>query len=287
MFDASTTRADARGRVADLLRGRLVGSAALDARLLVCAACGIDHAGLIRDPDHLLGPAAVLLSRMVARRLEQEPVSRILGQREFWGLALDITPAVLDPRPETEGLVASILDAVGGRQTTALQVLDLGTGSGAILCALLSELPAAFAVGVDRSVDACRVARANLLRMGFGARSAILCANWADALRASFDVVVANPPYIAEGDLKSLECGVRDFDPLIALNGGPDGLTAFREITGRAARFLKRGAVLAFECGTGQGAGVASLMRDAGCEGVMIYRDLAGHDRIVVGARPS
>ena len=254
---------------------------------MLCAAAGIDHAGLIRDPDLPLGAAAGSLAVHAARRLRREPVSRILGHRAFWGLSFTVTPAVLDPRPETEGLVDSVLDSIGGRRGAALAILDLGTGTGAILAALLRDLPLARGLGIDRSFEACRIARRNLLDLGLGERAALVCGDWATALRGRFDIVVSNPPYIATGDLAGLERDVREHDPIAALDGGPDGLDAYRAIAPRLGDRLWPGGVAAFECGAGQGPDVATLLRDGGLAGPSIYLDLAGHDRVVIGVKPA
>lgn len=226
-----------------------------------------------------------MLSAYLDRRLAHEPVSRILGHREFWGLRFAIAPSVLDPRPETEGLVGSVLDAIGGRRETPLKILDLGTGSGVILCALLHELPAAGGVGVDHSPSACRQAKANVVRLGLDARGAIVCGSWADPVRASFDIVVSNPPYIRRAELDQLAPEVRCFDPIEALDGGADGLDAYRTIVAQLPLLAAPGGVAAFECGFDQAQQIAGFMRGAGFEGVMSYKDLAGHERVVLGVR--
>ena len=282
----ATPRAKARAGLAALFANAGIASADIDARLLVCAACGIDHAGLVRDPDVPLGAAADSLARLAAQRIRRVPVSRLLGRREFWGLDLAVSPDVLDPRPETEGLVGAVLDAMGGRRGDPLRLLDLGTGSGAILCALLHELPGAYGVGLDRSLGACRVARDNLARLGLGARSAIVCGSWGDALGARFDVVVSNPPYIPRGDIAGLEREVREHDPAAALDGGLDGLEAYRALAPGLPDLLQPGGVAAFECGHDQGAAVVEILRASLVE-VRMLRDLAGLDRVVVGQRAS
>lgn len=242
---------------------------------------------MIRDPDLALGAAAEALAAFVSRRLRGEPVSRILGHREFWGLSFALGPAVLDPRPETEGLVGSVLDAIRERRDRPLAILDLGIGSGAILAALLRELPLARGIGVDRSLAACRIARRNLTSLEVGARAALICGDWTNSLRARFDIVVSNPPYIATADLAALERDVRDYDPKSALDGGEDGLEAYRALAPRLDDVLAPGGVAAFECGANQGASVATLMRDGGLHGASVYLDLAGHDRVVMGVKPT
>ena len=257
----------------------------LDARILLCDACGIDHADLIRDPDALLGAAAPVLDGYLKRRLADEPVSRILGRREFWGLNVLVTPDVLDPRPETEGVVGAVLEAIGGRRDTALRILDLGTGSGAILCALLHELPHAFGVGVDRSLAACRVAGANAQTLGLHSRAAIICADYVESIGARFDIVVSNPPYIKTDVIDALERAIRYYDPPLALDGGVDGLSAYRAILPHLATLLNAGGVAAFECGYDEGALVAAMMRNGGLGKITIIRDLAGHERVVTAVK--
>ena len=239
--------------------------------------------GLVRDPDRPLGVSVDLLRAMADRRLAHEPVSRILGRREFWGLSLAISPDVLDPRPETEGLVGSIIDAIGGQKDRPFNILDLGTGSGAILCALLSELPRAFGLGIDCSMAACRVARANLTRLGYRDRAAIVRGSWADSIGGLFDIVVSNPPYIPRGDIASLDREVRVYDPAVALDGGEDGLEPCRSIAPRLVGLMNTGGMAGVECGFDQGESVATLLRRAGLSNVMVYRDLACHDRVVIG----
>lgn len=260
----------------------------LDARVLVCAAVDIDHAKLIRDPDVPLGATgAARLLGYVARRLAREPVSRILGRREFWGLDFSVTPAVLDPRPETEGLVEAVLARLGPpRRQAPLRLLDLGVGSGAILAALLSELPLALGIGVDSSFAAARVAAQNLSALGLGGRGLVACGDWDAAIGPRFDVIVSNPPYITTGEMLTLAPEVRDYDPPQALDGGVDGLRPYRRLVPVLAERLTPAGLLAFECGTGQGAEIAALLRSAGLLDVAVVPDLAGHDRVVVGRAP-
>ena len=252
----------------------------------MAAACGLDHAGLIREGGRPLGQeAAAALSTMLSRRLAREPVSRILGTREFWGLPLAIGPAVLDPRPETEALVGAVLDALGCRRDSPLRLLDLGTGSGAILAALLHELPGAFGVGVDRSPEACRVAAGNLRTLGLGKRAGVVCGSWSESLGGRFDAVVSNPPYLASDEIVGLDADVRDHDPRAALDGGADGLAAYRALLPGLVAHLAPDGVGAVECGWTQGEAVEALFLDAGLGGVTVHRDLAGIQRVVLGWR--
>jgi release factor glutamine methyltransferase len=182
-------------------------------------------------------------------------------------------------------VVGAVLDAMGGRRREPLRLLDLGVGSGAILCALLHELPGAFGIGIDRSLAACRVAHANLAALGFAGRGNIVYGSWGEALGGRFDVVVSNPPYIPHGDLAGLDREVREHDPMGALDGGLDGLDPYRVLAPCLPDLLQPGGVAAFECGHDQGERVAALLRGSLIE-VRLLRDLAGLDRVVVGQRP-
>src|SRR5262249_6137776 len=180
------------------------------------------------------------IAAMAARRLAREPVARIVETREFWGLSLRVSPAVLVPRPETETVVATALAALDRDADRArpVRIADLGTGSGALLLALLSELPNAFAVGTDLSMDALAVARDNAERLGLAARAAFVACDFAGGLAGPFDLVVANPPYVASHELAQLAPEVRDHDPLLALDGGADGLRAYRALAADAPRLI-------------------------------------------------
>lgn len=278
----ATTREQARRILADAFLAAGLPCASLDARVLTCVALGIDHAELVGEPDRPLASAAETLGDLARRRLRREPVSRLTGVREFWGLRLDIDRHVLDPRPDTETLVEAVVDRLAAGPAAPWRVLDLGVGSGAILCALLQSLPTAFGVGVDVSADACAVARRNLSGVGFSARAAILCGSWTDALCGSFDVIVSNPPYIPSAEISSLDEEVRAHDPRLALDGGDDGLDAYRAVAPRLAPRLAEGGLVAFEVGAGQASGVAAILGKAGFEPMEPIRDLAGHDRVVL-----
>jgi release factor glutamine methyltransferase len=282
-FDPDASWNDAQRQLTRLFAGR--DTAALDARLLLCMALGIDHAALVRDCDRPLGAAAMRIAELAQRRANGEPVSRILGRREFWGLEFGIGPAVLDPRPETEVLVETVIEALPARREARLRILDLGTGSGAILAALLDHFPNAFGIGVDVSEAACRVACGNLRRLRLEARAGICCGNWGDGLGGEFDIIVANPPYVASRDLAGLTPEVRGYDPPLALDGGEDGYAAYRGIVPSLARLAPPESLVAFEVGVGQADEVASLFASAGLENPTTRNDLAGHARVVVGRR--
>ncbi len=267
-----------------MLRDAGIDGAERDARILLEDAAGLTRLALLTDADAPLGPdAAETLSRTLARRLVREPVFRILGRRAFWTLDLHVTPAVLDPRPDTETVVAAALEALAPRRTDPLRVLDLGTGSGAILLALLSDLPHATGLGLDRSPEACAVARRNAEACGLSERAAIVGGDFATPPEGPFDLVVSNPPYIESSAIAGLAPEVRDHDPHAALDGGPDGLAAYRVIVPTLPGLLGPGGIAVLEVGAGQAGAIAVLLRDAGLIGVETRPDLGGHERAVLG----
>lgn len=286
-FDAATPRDEARRILARAFADGEIASAELDARVLLCAALEIDHAGLVRDPDAPLGQGADRLKTLASRRLGREPVSRILGYREFWGARFALGSATLDPRPDTETLIEAVLDHFAGDIEGSWRILDLGAGSGAILSALLQGLPGAFGVGVDLSPAACAVASSNLSAHGLGSRGQIICGDWASALSARFDCIVSNPPYIASSEIESLAPEVRVYDPRLALDGGEDGLAAFRAIIPAAASLLAPRGVVALEFGEGQGDAVAALLREASFSNFKFRLDLGGRERIILASEPT
>ncbi|SLN11176.1 Release factor glutamine methyltransferase [Pseudoruegeria aquimaris] len=252
--------------------------AATDARSLLAHALGVPRSRLT-----LLGPEAVTRAQveafeaLIAGRLERRPVSQLVGRRSFWGREFLVTSDVLDPRPETEDLVARALEHPFGR------VLDLGTGSGCILLTLLAERPEAQGVGVDASPAALAVARRNAEALGVQARAELLCSDWFAQVSGRFDLIVSNPPYITEDEMAALSPEVALHEPRMALTPGGDGLAAYRVICAQAGAFLRPGAPLLFEIGHAQGAAVAQIMEDAGFAGVAVLPDLSGKDRNVIG----
>ena len=206
-----------------------VEQAGLEARLLLADALACDVAVLIGHPERPLAPTeATRLGERLCRRLRREPLAYILGRREFWSLSFRVDPHTLIPRPETETLVEAALARAAGRH--GLRLLDLGTGSGCMLLALLCELPDAWGVGVDIEEGALAVARANARLLGLDARATFVCGDWTEALTGRYDIIVANPPYVSDDEWSQLDIGVRDFEPALALRGGADGLTAYRRI---------------------------------------------------------
>ncbi len=221
----------------------------------------------------------------MARRERREPVSQILGVKGFWKIMLRVTPEVLTPRPETESLLDVMLPKIPTDRR--VRVLDLGVGSGALLLAILGERPNAVGLGVDASEEALAVARENAANLGLASRAALLRGDWTAGLAAeSFDVVVSNPPYIASGDIAGLAPEVRDHEPRLALDGGPDGLDAYRRLAPEILNVLIPGGLFAVEVGLGQAPAVRDLFAQAGAMGLSIHRDLSDRDRIVAGERP-
>lgn len=262
--------------------------ARLDARVLAAHALGLSAPGALtpRGGDAMPAEAGRHLESLLRRRLAREPVGRILGRRGFWTLDLALGPETLEPRPETETVVTAVLDRLPDRGVP-LRLLDAGTGSGALLLALLTELPAARGVGVDIAAGAVAVARANARTHGLDSRAQIVEADWRDGLvgvvGAPLDVVVSNPPYVTSADLTDLAPEVRDHDPVVALHGGADGLACYRDLIPLAARLLRPGGWLAVEIGATQADAVSAIVRRAGFGAVSCVRDLPGHDRCVVG----
>ena len=255
-----------------------------DVRLLLAHAMGIAPVDVIlRETDAVDPVLLTAFAQLVARRERGEPVSRIRGWREFYGRRFTISPAVLDPRPETELLVEQGLK----RLPTGGRVLDLGTGSGCILVSVLAEREDASGVGVDLSGDAVVVARANAEALGAAARASLIHQSYADALDGWFDLVLSNPPYISRAEVETLEPDVRNHDPTMALSPGDDALEAYRVILGAMPHWLKPGGWIGFEVGIGQAAEVSGLMSAAGLEDVVWFDDLAGIPRAVFGRRRS
>jgi release factor glutamine methyltransferase len=277
----------ARRRLAQALRQHGLDSADLDARLLVGHALSLDHAALARESGRALTAAeADAIAVLAARRLAREPVARIIGQKEFWELPLNLNSETLVPRPETETVVEAALEALGPeRRARSLRVADLGTGAGPLLLALLSECPAATGVGTDTSRAALACARENARALGLAGRAAFVVTDYGSALAGPFDLVVSNPPYVRHDDIANLQPEVRDFDPARALDGGSDGLDGYRVIGADARRLLAPEGVLVVELGAGQLTAVASLFATAGLAVAPPRHDLSGVPR-ALPARP-
>lgn len=277
----------ARRALAARLQSAGIESTELDARLLIGHTLGLDLTGMIANATRTLTPdESARLDALADRRLAGEPVARILGQKEFWGLAFALSPETLVPRPDTETVVEFALELLRERPVgKPPSIADLGTGTGAILLALLSELPDATGIGTDISVEALGTATANAAYLGLSSRAHFLRCDFASALTGPFDLIVSNPPYIATGDIARLAVEVRDHDPVKALDGGPDGLAAYRTLIPQAACILAKEGVLVVEAGAGQAGQIEALMTAAGLKPHAAPRaDLGGIPR-AVGAR--
>ena len=282
MLASTRTVAAARHALAEKFRQAGIDSADADARLLIAHALGIDRAELMANGERALtADETKAIDALGERRCKREPVARIFGAKEFWSLSLKIGPAVLVPRPETETVIEAALEAVvrDASPTEKLRVLDIGTGSGALLLALLSELPNATGIGTDISAAALEVARANAERNGLGSRCTFIACDIAAGVQGPFDLIVSNPPYVARGDIASLAPEVRDYDPALALDGGADGLDGYRAIAAQARRLLAPGGNLIVELGMGQEPAVRALFTNAGLTVAAARDDLAGIPR--------
>tara|TARA_R110002074_G_scaffold394851_1_gene582591 strand:- start:711 stop:1601 length:891 start_codon:yes stop_codon:yes gene_type:complete len=281
MTAAPATVADALQKVTAALAKAKVREPRREARLLLAIATATPPLTLLTEPERCISANTwAAVERAVARRSLGEPISRIAGQRGFWSLDLTISPAVLDPRPETELLIERVLAHLGESRGEPLQLLDLGTGSGCLLLALLSELPQAIGVGVDCSPAALAVASANAAQCGLADRALWVAADWARPIRGRFDVIVANPPYIPAGALATLDRSVRAHDPASALDGGPDGLSEYRQILPMLPELLKQSGIACLEVGRGQAAIVAANASALGFAAT-IHKDFAEIDRCV------
>ena len=274
----------ARRALAAQLRSAQLEEAELDARILLGAALGLDLTGLVAQAARLLAEAETSrLAQYAGRRIAGEPVARILGSREFWGLPFRLSEATLVPRPDTETVVELALEIFRERQAShQLRIVDIGTGSGAILLALLHDIPGAFGVGTDLSLTALKTARDNAAALGLADRASFVACSYAAALRGPFDLVVSNPPYIPSAEIPKLSIEVREHDPHLALDGGNDGYDAYRVLIPQAAERLAPGGALIVEAGQGQAADIETLMAAAA---LVVDRppkaDLAGIPRAV------
>lgn len=281
-------------RVAEIFRQHELATATLDARVLVCSACGITHEQFVATPERPVGPGEeALIDEFKQRRLAGEPVARLVGQREFRGLPFVLGPATLDPRCDTETVVEAVIELARERLASTsgtLRILDLGTGTGCILLSVLHELESAIGVGTDISAAAVTIAKENADRLKLDHRANFICGRWLDAVTGNFDLVVSNPPYIRRAQIAELEPEVARFDPWAALDGGTDGLEAYRQIVPQLDRALRPGGWAVFEVGAGQESQVGKIMRDSSfsltLNSYRKWRDLSGHVRCVADRLP-
>jgi release factor glutamine methyltransferase len=269
----------------DRLKNVQIDQPAIDARLLLEVAADVTRTDIITDPYRVLTEAQMAtLDDFLNRRARREPVSHIIGRKGFWKILLQVNKHVLTPRPETEVIVDEVLKAFP--EQMPFNMLDLGVGSGTILLAVLAERPAAKGLGIDVSEEALAVARENAANLDLAGRTALLRGDWTNGLGDdSFDLVVSNPPYIATEVIETLEPEVRDHEPRLALDGGPDGLDAYRVLAGEILRVLKPGAMFAVEISHDQSQAVEDLFRQAGAQNVRTIKDLSVNDRVVTGTK--
>lgn len=288
VMQAARSLREAAATLAGRLRQAGIPTPELDARLLLCAAAGISHEQLLLDPGRpLTGAEQARLEQLAKRRENREPVSRILGRREFRGRDFLVSPATLDPRPDSETLIEAAAELYGDGAPGS--ILDLGTGTGCLLLSLLEAFPDACGLGIDISEEVVATARSNAERLGLADRARFRAGDWADGVEGAFDLVVSNPPYISSADIAGLAPEVARHEPRAALDGGPDGLAAYRRIAADLARVLASGGAVLLEIGAGQEVAVLEIANRAGLGPhpgrAGPWRDLAGHARCVALAR--
>jgi release factor glutamine methyltransferase len=254
-----------------------VADARREARLILAHALGVEAVAVTGYPERPV-PDPGAFEALIARRERREPLSHLTGRREFWSLVLETGPATLDPRPDSEAVIEAGLETVADR-AAPLSVLDLGTGTGCLLLAVLHELPQASGLGIDISLPAIAVARRNADRLGLASRARFESGNWGRSLDGPLDLVLCNPPYIPIADIAGLEPEVAVFEPRVALDGGPDGLDAYRALMPDIARLLAPRGAAVLEIGAGQREEVAHIVAREGLAVTGVSRDLAGRDR--------
>lgn len=254
-----------------------VENARREARLILAHSLGVESVTVAGYPERPV-PDAGTFEALIARRERREPLSHLTGRREFWSLVLETGPATLDPRPDSETIIEAALEFIEDR-TAPLSVLDLGTGTGCLLLAALHELPRAGGVGVDASPAAVAVAKRNAERLGLASRARFEAGDWGRSLDRPFDLVLCNPPYIPTGDISGLAPEVAGFEPRLALDGGPDGLGAYRALMPDIARLLAATGAAVLEIGAGQRPGVEQIVASEGLSVTGVFRDLAGCER--------
>ncbi len=257
-------------------------TASLDARLLLQHVLGVSREALLANDRLGLTPRErAHYQTLIDRRSRRQPVSQLIGEREFWGMAFKVTPAVLDPRPDSETLIDAVLERYGDKDAP-LSILDLGTGTGCLLLALLNEFRQARGTGVDISEEALKVAKDNAAAHGMARRATFMRSNWGEKVQDTFDVVISNPPYIETAAIASLAPEVAQYEPRLALDGGADGLDCYRAIFRELPRVLKKDGMAAFEIGLGQRKDIETLAVAQGLRVVGVRSDLAGIPRCVL-----
>jgi len=267
------------------LRGLGIDAARREARLLLEHCLGLTPGELVAGDREPMRPADIVrFEGLIERRRRREPVSQILGQWEFWGLPFFVTADTLTPRPDSETLIEAALSLIDDRNAP-LRLLDLGTGTGCLLLALLHELPRATGLGVDKSAKALAVARRNAEALGLAARAKLALGDWTRGLTESFDLILSNPPYIRTDEIPNLMPEVAGHEPPLALDGGADGLACYRVLAPQAAERLAPGGPLLLEAGLGQAPAIAAILAAAGLQPFAVRRDLGGRERCVIAKK--
>ena len=262
-------------------RSAEIDSADIDARMILMLASGLSLADLIaRGSDSVNQDVIARIKSFAKRRLAGEPVDHIIGYREFYGRKFKVTKDVLSPRPETEMLVDAALAVL--QSNTKARILDLGTGSGAIIISILAEVASVMGTATDISDAALKIARENANTHNVSGRLEFIEGRWCERLSQQYDLILSNPPYINDVDMDRLQTEVKVFDPDLALRGGVDGLDAYRAIISRVQEHLTSSGQIIFEIGYNQGASVSKLLMDFGFINIEVQQDLAGHDRLVM-----
>lgn len=253
-------------------------TAALETRIIMQDIAGLSAVDLMTKEFVLSNDLATKINSIVERRIKGESLGRILGYRDFWKSRFYLSPETLEPRPDTETLIETALDGKSPRR-----ILDLGTGTGCILLSLLQEFPNASGIGVDISAGACHTAEQNAERLGLGNRATFITGSWLDPLPASskFDLIVSNPPYIPSLEIRNLQKEVKNHDPILALDGGDDGLLPYKFLCSNLKKYLETDGVVLFEFGAGQGDDIIRIVKDAGATLIRMVNDLEGHQRVI------
>ncbi len=253
-------------------------TAALESRIILEDIAGISAVDLITREIELSDDIQQKIQSIIDRRIKRESLGRILGYRDFWKSRFYLTPETLEPRPDTETLIETAIDGEPPRM-----ILDLGTGTGCILLSLLQEFPTATGIGIDLSEEACQTARANAERLGLSNRTQFLIGSWTDPLPpdSKFDLIVSNPPYIPTKDIRNLQVEVQNHDPILALDGGEDGLLPYKYLCSNLKKYLETDGVVLFEFGAGQGEDIIRIVKDAGATLIRMVTDLGGHKRVI------
>ena len=254
----------------------------LEARILLAFASGVKQTRIIGYPEDRLDNSIISnLEKIMARRKTGEPIAYITGVKEFWSLNFNVTKETLIPRPHSETIVQSVLDTITNHMDR-ISILDLGTGPGCLLLALLSELPKAIGVGIDTSSTSCKIAEKNAKELGLNNRAKFYQGNWMEGIHDQFDIIVTNPPYVAEPDMKFLDREIRLFEPHVALSGGPDGVAAYRLIAKESITRLKTAGILVVEIGINQAQSIRDIFVQNGLKVIKTQRDFSNIDRCIL-----